>query len=114
MSQEPIRITIPPDDTNLVEYFQGELKSDFTEALDFDIVAQSDRATLDDVEVIGVTVTGDQIEVEYSFDYSAYLGCRDANWADTETSSVCGSRRGNEWWFDRHVPWVPRSTADEF
>ena len=104
MSQEPIRITIPPDDTNLVEYFQGELKSDFTKALDFDIVAQSDRATLDDVEVSGVTVTGDQIEVEYSFDYSAYLGCRDANWADTETSSVCGSRRGNEWWFDRHVP----------
>jgi hypothetical protein len=113
MDKRQILVAVPAQGTDLVGYFNAELKSDFRDVLDFDIVAQNDRAVLDDIEITGVTVTDDQIDVEYSFSFSAYLGCRDQNWDDGESSSVCGSRQGDHWCFDRHVPWVPRSPVDE-
>lgn len=110
-----IRVPIPPSGTDLVEYFNDQLKTGFSGALDFDIVAQrGDRAVLDDQRITEVTVQGNEIEVEYEFEYSAYAGCRDMNWADGETSSVVGQRDCNDWVFDRHIPWEPRSSEEEF
>lgn len=109
-----IKVVIPSGDVDLVDYFKQLLEDEFSGALDFDVVAQSDRAVLDEVCVTGVTVMPDGIEVEYSFQYSAYLGCRDVNWVDGESSSVVGLKVGGVWVFDKHIPWQPRSTDEEF
>lgn len=113
-STKPIRVPIPPPGTDLVDYFNEQLDSDFRDTLDFDVVAQRDRAQLDDYCVTGVDLRDGEVEVEYEFEFSAYLGCRDANWGDTESSSVVGHEENGEWVFDRHIPWQPRSTDDEF
>jgi hypothetical protein len=112
--QVEILVEIPDDETDLVDYFQNQLDSDFRDALDFDVIAQGDRVVLDEVKITTVALTNFEIEVEYELEFSAYLGCRDANWADTESSSVAGIKRDETWVFERHIPWEPRSTLDEF
>ena len=109
-----IKIAIPSDEVDLVDYFEQLLEDEFREVLDFDVVAQSHRAVLDEVRVTDVTVMPDGIEIEYSFQYSAYLGCRDMTMEDGETSSVVGQKDGAIWVFDKHTPWQPRSTDEEF
>ena len=110
---QAIRIPIPPGGTDLRPYFYAIRNGDFKEALDLDVIARSDGATLDEIEINEVTVDADVVEVNYTLSFSAYLGCSDRTWADVESGRVYGMKRGDAWFFERHTPYEPRSTADE-
>ena len=110
---QAIRIPIPPGGTDLTPYFYAIRNGDFKDALDLDVIARSDGATLDEIEINEVTVDADVVAVNYTLSFSAYLGCSDRTWADVESGRVYGMKRGDAWFFERHTPYEPRSTADE-
>jgi hypothetical protein len=109
-----ITVPIPEDETDLIAYFEDQLDSAFRDALNFDVVRQRDRAVLDDVRITDVTITEIGVEVSYEIQFSAYLGCRDMNWADEEYYCAFGKKQDEAWLFAHHKPWTPRSTHDEF
>lgn len=106
-----IRIPIPKDTSEdaLQDYFRplvedshegrpGELRP----ALDLDL--DDDRATVDQITLETVEVMGDTVYVGFSFEFSAYHGCRDMNYQDSDWSDIKGTRDGNDWVFPVHVP----------
>lgn len=109
-----ICIPIPEEGTDLKQYFQGPALKGFKDAIDLDVVAMADRAVLDEIEIDSVNIDGENIEVEYTIRYSAYLGCKDKNWDEADSNSVCGCQRGSAWCFDRHIPCEARTTVEEF
>lgn len=104
-----ITIPIPEDlsEAELVQFFASavsielEREGDLLPALDLDL--EGDREQLDDVTVAHVEVDEGGVHVTYVVHYSAYLGCRDANYADTDHRTVYGIRSGDCWEFDLYV-----------
>lgn len=110
-----IEIEVPDDeDVILVEYFQEQIEGEFRTAMDFGVAKFDDRAQLDDIQVADVVLMDDMIEVTYDVKFSAYYGCRDMDYVDTDERTIRGRCVGNAWVFSRHVSPPPRSTDEEF
>ena len=114
LMSKKIEIPISAIGVDLGAYFQILVNDEFSGALNVDAVAQSDRAVLDNIQIGDVTVDGHVVTAEYEYEDSAYLGCKDMDWSAADDNSVNGHQVGNVWVFDRHKPWEPRSTLDEF
>ena len=118
----PIEINIPPaeDEIELSDYFlefirtdDGELGGPLLEA--FDLEVSNSRAQIDDVEIDEVTVDADgDVEIQYTFTWSAHYGCDDMNKTDQSHGAVAGVKKDDRWLFEPHVQSEPRSTLDEF
>lgn len=104
-----ITIPIPEDlsEAELIRFFASaisiefEQEGDLVPALDLDL--EGDREQLDDVTLEDVEVDEGGVHVHYVVHYSAYLGCRDANYADVDHRTVYGSRSGDCWEFSEYV-----------
>lgn len=87
----------------------------FSEGMDLDVSQLDDRATVDDISITDVEICGETVVIHYEYDFSAYYGCRDMNYADTSDGDVIvGTRKGNILLFDKFKPRERRSTYDEF
>lgn len=120
---EMIEIDVPVEETpldeiDLADYFSnfiqvdGDLVGPLVGALDLEV--SNSRAVIDDFDIDAVTVheNGD-VEIEYTFTWSAHFGCDDLNKVGQDHGSVAGVKKGGKWLFERHV-YSQRSTADEF
>jgi hypothetical protein len=117
-----IDVPVPEDedeDVDLAAYFydfiysDGELGGPLLEA--FDLEVSNSRAEIDDVEIDEVTVDDDgDVEIQYTFTWSAFFGCDDMNKTDQSHGAVAGVKKDGKWVFEPHVRSEPRSTLDEF
>jgi hypothetical protein len=127
MTTQQIRVPIPADLSRdaLLEYFGNlmdihepmhdyegdEDTSRLLRALDLDV---GDREQVDGLEVEEVEVSADGVHVSYALDISAYLGCRDMNYANRDHRTVSGTTDGGDWVFEIFVSPPSRSTDEEF
>ena len=84
------------------------------DAMDLQVNHLDDRAQVDDIQITEIELTSDTIHIEYCVEYSAFHGCRDANYVDEDQRSVEGSRNGNKFIFEKFIPPPARSTHEEF
>lgn len=112
---EQIRFEIPEDieDENLADYI-AENMGEYSVALDHSAYGHDERSQVDDISVTSVEIDDDFVTIRYDVDISAYHGCRDVNYAETDEREVTASREGRVLIFDKYVPLPPRSTYDEF
>lgn len=119
----PIEIEIPASDDgeeiDLVEYFsqfivdsQGDLGGDLIPALH--LYVKDDRAVVDSVVIEDVELNAEGVAINYTYTYSAYYGCRDMNYADSDWGTVFGKKIGENWVFEHWVRPLPRSTHEEY
>lgn len=101
------------DDEAIKDYFTNNI-DDLYDAMDLGVNHHDDRAQVDDIQITEINLTSDTIYIEYSIEYSAYHGCRDAIYVDEDQRSIEGSRIGNKFIFDLFVPPPARSTHEEF
>lgn len=83
-------------------------------AMDFSDAMRVDRAEVDSVELDEIDFDGDGVSIEYSYEYSAYYGCDDANVIDGDSGVIIGRRVGNTLVFDEFIYPPVRTTLDEF
>lgn len=104
----------PDAEIDLVAYFRDLLDSDLEPALDTDVWELDQRAQFIEAEVTDISTEADGIVVFYDVTFDAYYGCRDLNYAGTGDRHIVGTRVGDSWVFDKHIPRLPRDTVDEF
>ncbi len=110
-----VRIEIPEDeDIDLVSYFQDLIESDLSSAIDFGVREFDERAQLDSIECTDVLVNGDEVLLTYQVEFSAYYGCSDMDYCDTDERTVRGRKDGNEWVFPVYVAPPSRTTDEEY
>lgn len=115
-----IRIPIPEDfsEDALQDYFRplvedshegrpGELRS----AMNLDLI--DDRAAVDQITLETVEVVGEEVHVGFSFEFSAYHGCRDMNYQDSDWGNITGIRDGSDWVFPVYVSPEPLAPNEE-
>jgi hypothetical protein len=124
MTPSTVSIQVPAidDDTDLVAFFEeqlrddvGDLHGDFFRAIDTDVSIHNDRAVLEDVVIENVEVdAGGNAIVEYRVEYSWFMGCSDMDGSDDDDGTAFGKREGDKWIFEIPKPHERRSTLDEF
>lgn len=115
-----IRIPIPDDTSKdaLKDYFRplvedshegrsGELRP----AMNLDLI--DDRATVDQITLETVEASDDEVHVGFSFEFSAYHGCRDLNYQDSDWRGITGTRDGSDWVFPVYVSPEPLAPNEE-
>ncbi len=114
MSEE-IKFGIPEciKEDEFESYFRDNI-DEFSEALDHSAYEHDDRSQVDDISVSSIDLSPDSVTIYYDVEISAYHGCRDANYADTDERDIIGRREGLVFFFDKFVYPERRSTADEF
>lgn len=114
MSDE-IRFEIPEHiaEEDFADYIANN-SDEYYGAFDQTANEHDDRSSVDGINVINVELTEDEVHIEYEVDYSAYHGCRDKNYADTDERELFGTRNGRVITFDKFVFPQKRSTFDEF
>lgn len=78
----------------------------------FDMDVQDERANIDEVKVDDVDLDGDAVVIHFTYHFSAYYGCRDQNYADSESGIAVGKVVGKTWTFDPYIP-PPRLYPNE-
>jgi len=117
-----IQVPVMDDDTDLADFFAGQLRNEFGElrgnflqAIDTDVSVHNDRAVLDDALIEEVEIDADgNVLVEYQLEFSWYYGCSNMDGSDEACGSVRGMRAGDKWIFEIPKPQERRSTLDEF
>lgn len=84
------------------------------DAMDITANEHDSRSQVDDIRVTNIQLNESHVTINYEVEYSAYHGCRDINYADTDEREAHGERRGNLLIFGKFVPSQLRSTHDEF
>lgn len=112
---EEIRFEIPEwvEEDEFESYFRNNI-DDFSEALDHSAYEHDNRSQVDDISVSSIDLSPDSVTISYDVEISAYHGCRDANYADTDERDITGRREGRVFFFDKFVYPERRSTYDEF
>lgn len=101
------------DSKALLQYVESK-KDSLAPALDLTVPTHDRRILLDGWAIVGAEVSDEGIEVQYEVNFSAYMGCRDHSWEDTEVRSAVGNRVDSQWVFEVYEPPEARSTIDEF
>lgn len=111
-----LKIELPSyyNDDEVKEYFRSNVE-DLYSAMDLEIGQDEDsRLQIDEIEIEDIELSADCIFINYSIEFSAYYGCDDANFADSDHRTFGGTRVGSTFTFDEHVYPERRSTIDEF
>ena len=108
-----LKIEIPRElcEEEFEDFFRDNL-DDLRLALDLEL--EDDRALVDEIEIAEFELTENSVHIEYVVQFSAYYGCRDANYADEDQRAITGRRQGHRFEFDIFVPPPQRDTVDEF
>lgn len=115
-----IRIPIPEDTSEdaLQDYFRPLVEDNhegrpgkLRPALDLDL--DDDRATVYLISLESVEVVGDTVHVSFSLEFSAYHGCRDMNYQDSDWRDIKGTRDGSDWVFPVYVSPAPLAPNEE-
>ena len=83
-------------------------------AMDLEVDDSDDRAQLDEVTITQIDLTYDSIQIEFDVEYSAYHGCKDMSYSDSDSRSIAGERKGNKLIFKKFIPSPRRTTHEEF
>jgi hypothetical protein len=67
----------------------------FREALDQSANPHDHLSNVDRIEITAVQVYPSYVVIEYQVEYSAYHGCRDVNYVDTDDRDIVAEREGN-------------------
>ncbi|MDR7151659.1 hypothetical protein J2W49_003635 [Hydrogenophaga palleronii] len=112
---EKIRFEIPDwvDEDDFEKYFKDNI-DEYTDALDQSANSHDDRSQVDEITLESIDLYPDSVTVYYNVEISAYHGCRDVNYAETDERDVTGSREGRVFIFDKHVYPAPRTPFEEF
>lgn len=117
MTKPKLLIDIPSyieDEEELAEWVRDNPDL-FSGAMDLDASQIDDRATVHDVTITDVEVDKESVAIHYEYDFSAYYGCRDMNYAGTSDEDVIvGVRNGSTLEFEKFIPPERRSTDEEF
>lgn len=117
MTKPNLLIDIPShieDDEELADWVR-ENPDLFSAAMDLDASRLDDRATAHEVTITDVEVDDETVAIHYEYDFSAYYGCSNMNYAGTSDEDVIiGMRQGNTLAFDKFIPPERRSTDEEF
>lgn len=99
--------------TELIYSEDGGFSGPLLEA--FDLEVSNSRAEIDDVEIdeVNIDENGD-VEIQYTFTWSAFFGCDDISKTDQESRFVAGVKNGGKWVFEPHLRSGSRSALDEF
>lgn len=84
------------------------------DAMDITANEHDNRSQVDDIRVTGIQLNENSVTINYEVEYSAYHGCRDINYTDTDEREAHGERQGSLLIFEKFTPPPPRSTHDEF
>jgi hypothetical protein len=112
---EPVYVSLPEDTSNesLRSHFQQQLH-ELKPALDDQVEDSDPRAVVDNIEIVAVYRTGQDVQIDYIVHFSAYYGCDDRNYVDSDERSVNGII-GDDWLvLESFVPRLPRDTYEEF
>lgn len=114
MSEE-IRFEIPDDvdEDDFESYFQNNI-DEISQALDQSAYEHDERSQVDEIEISSIDLSDGAVTIYYDVHISAYHGCRDANYADTDERDITGRRDGRVFFFDKWVYPERRSTFEEF
>lgn len=112
---EEIRFEIPEwvEKDKFESYFRENI-DDIWEALDHSAYEHDDRSQVDEISVVSIDMCINSITIYYDVEISAYHGCRDANYANTDERYITARREGRVFFFDKFVYPERRSTYDEF
>ena len=105
-----------PDNLNeeeLKDYIRANIE-DLYPAMDLEVTDFDDRSVLDDVTIIEINLGSESICVEFEVEYSAYHGCKDQNYSDSDLREIEGDRIGNILIFEKFTPRPEHTTYDEF
>jgi hypothetical protein len=101
------------NDDEIKEYLITNVK-DLYQAMDLEVDDFDDRALLDWVTITQIDLTSDSIHIEFDVEYSAYHGCKDQNYSDSDARAIAGERKGKKLIFDKYIAPPKRTTYDEF
>ena len=112
---ETLRFEIPEwvEEDNVADYI-AENVDKYTDALDHTASEHDERAQVDEISVTNVELTEHGVTIYYDVEFSAYHGCRDMNYAETDDRFITGIREGRILTFEKHIYPPPRSTYEEF
>jgi hypothetical protein len=117
MTKPKLLIDIPghiDNDEELAEWVRDNPDL-FSDAMDLDASQIDDRATVHRVTITDVEVDAKNVTIDYEYEFSAYYGCRDMNYAGTsDGDTIVGVRHANTMEFDKFTPPERRSTDEEF
>ena len=113
-----VRVPIPKSDDpedrpDLVAYFQDLTDEEFGSVLDLEVEELDDRAQVENISVKDVNADGDDVSITYELEFSAYYGCKDMDYSDTDERVVRGWCEGDHWVFSKHVATPRRYPNDE-
>lgn len=112
---EYIRVAIPPEGTDLKEFFDRQLSnSEFRRVLDLDVDEFDERAVHYGTEIDTVEADEDGVTVFYEVFWDAYHGCKDINHAGSADREVFGEVDGSDWLFQVYQAPEKRSTFEEY
>ena len=98
----------------LLEYLNNNTDA-IASALKFDAADRSQRAVVDEIEIKAIHLgPGNEIEIDYEYEWSAYHGCKDINDGGTEQNTIKGVYANGCFEFPLIERDEPRSTLDEF
>ena len=101
------------DESDWASYLKAQVH-EYEDALDCTANEYDNRSLVDGIRVTGVDVGENQVTIYYDVDISAYHGCRDLNYAETDSRDVTAIREGQELTFEVFEPPPPRDTYEEF
>lgn len=112
---EKARFEIPDwvDEADYEKYFEDNV-DDYLDALDQSANPHDDRSQVDEITVESIDLYADSVTIYYNVEISAYHGCRNVNYAQTDERDVIGSREGRVFLFEKHIYPEPRTTLEEF
>lgn len=110
-----VRFEIPVwvEEAKIADYISNNMH-EYSDALDKSASEHDDRAEVDEIIVTNVELEEDSVFIYYDVEFSAYYGCRDMNYSDTDEREICGTRKGRVFTFEKYIPPPKRTTFEEF
>lgn len=82
--------------------------------MDLIVDDHDDRAIIYNVVITEIQLSDGDIDIEYDVEFSAYYGCRDQNYADSDSRTINGDRTQAELIFKKFFAPPKRTTFEEY
>ncbi|MFA8630553.1 hypothetical protein QT937_017325 [Xanthomonas campestris pv. campestris] len=114
-TEEEVILRIPKglSEDGIKSYIEDNIASLYP-AMDLIVDDHDDRANLDNVVIKKIHLSESDVDIEYDVEFSAYHGCKDQNYADSDRREINGDRTDSELIFKRFVAPPKRTTFEEF
>ncbi|APP83836.1 hypothetical protein ABQZ99_015060 [Xanthomonas hortorum pv. vitians] len=114
-TEEKVILRIPKGlSENEIKSYIAENITSLYPAMDLIVDDHDDRANLDDVVIKEIHLSESDVDIEYDVEFSAYHGCKDQNYADSDQREINGDRTESELIFKKFIAPQKRTTFEEF